>query len=328
MEPEKQAPVPYAPPATFTLKGYKPWVVTGAALVAIVLFCGLNTEATPVTWESYARWGAPSSVDILNGAYWGLISSNFVHLAFWHLGFNLYWFWILGRKIEFEQGAGFMAVLLLTAAFVSSTAEFALGQSTGMGLSGVVYAFFGFIFTSGLTNSRYAGFLVSKLVWQFVGWLFFCLLLTATNVWQVGNAAHFAGLAWGAAVAWLYQRRKAVRYGLGILVLAGLSVPLFWAPWSVLWLSNKAYTAHTANDVPMARHYYRLILQKEPANQFALSNLNFLRIDELSKQAELAFKQQQIPKAQQLCRQILKLQPANEWALAMLSASAGSPVQQ
>ncbi|MDC0936172.1 tetratricopeptide repeat protein [Pirellulales bacterium] len=69
--------------------------------------------------------------------------------------------------------------------------------------------------------------------------------------------------------------------GLVTLVVASI-VPLFWCPWSVTWLSNKAYNAHTAErkaynahtaeryDVAVDR--YTQIIHLDPDNSWAYLN--------------------------------------------------------
>ncbi len=289
------------------------------------LFCGLNTESLPLTWEAYGRWGAPSAAAIWDGAIWGLISSSFVHLAIWHLVFNLYWFWILGRKVEFEMGRGFTLGLLLSAAFAAGVGELAAADTTGIGLSGVVYALVGFLVVSARYDSRFRGFLAPRLVRLFMVWLLLCVVLTVSEVFPVGNAGHFAGLGWGAFVAWLQTKRPLRRYGLGALVLGVLSVPVWWAPWSVGWLSSRAYALHAANQLGKAKPYYRLILERDSANQFAQANLKMIKVFELSKQAQQAYEQGQLARGQQLCQQILQLEPANDWAQAMVQAGTAPP---
>ncbi len=308
------------PPVTFTLTGYKPLIISVASVVAIALFCGLNTESLPLTWDAYARWGAPSAAAIWQGAVWGLVTSSFVHLAVWHLGFNLYWFWILGRKIEFEQGPLFTLGFLLSAAFATEVGELAVAGATGIGLSGVVYAMVGFIVVRAQSDERFRGFLAPRLIRLFGGWLLLCVALTVSKVFPVGNAGHFAGLGWGMALGWLQTRPIRPRYGVAALLLAVLSVPVWWAPWSVGWLSTRAYALHAANRLGEAKSYYHQILQRDSANQFARANLKGIKIFELSKQAQQAFEKGQLAQGKQLCQQVLRLEPTNAWASAMVRA--------
>lgn len=86
-----------------SFKKYIPVFTLICCLISIVLYVGINLEEDPNTWEALYKWGAPSNFDIFKGNYWGLISSNFLHIEFWHIGLNLYWIWILGKKVEFES---------------------------------------------------------------------------------------------------------------------------------------------------------------------------------------------------------------------------------
>jgi GlpG protein len=104
-------------------------------------------------------------------------------------------------------------------------------------------------------------------------WLIGCLIATHLGIWAVGNAAHVAGLFFGVLVghlAWKRRRLFALA-GLLLLILASL-VPLAWAPWSVTWLSIKAYDAHLAGDHHRALEWYNRILRRDPENAWAYIN--------------------------------------------------------
>ena len=321
MENSPPPPDPYAPPATFTLAGFKPPVVLGIVVVALALFVGINTEPVPLNWGSYARWGGPNVEAVWSGAYWGLVTSNFLHVAVWHIGFNLWWLWLLGRKIEYEEGSGFVLALVLTAAFVAGAAELAADKQ-GIGLSGVVYALFGYIWVRARTDARYQGFLQPQVVRWLLGWLLLCIILTKTNVWQVGNEAHAGGLVWGMAVAWLWPRRAVVRYAALALLLAVAAVPVAWAPWTVGWLSHRAYALHAAGQLPQAADYYRTILRRDPTGEFAhfaQENLRIIEVYELSKRAQQAYEQRNWLQAKALCQQIVRLDSTNTWAKTLLT---------
>ena len=44
------------------------------SIVCIVLFIGINLEEDLNNWESYYKWGAPTIIQLFDGAYWGLIT--------------------------------------------------------------------------------------------------------------------------------------------------------------------------------------------------------------------------------------------------------------
>ena len=67
----------FQPNVNNRFKNYKPIVTIVCGVISVFLFLGINSETEPNTWEAIKTWGAPSTLDIYQGAYWGLISSNF-----------------------------------------------------------------------------------------------------------------------------------------------------------------------------------------------------------------------------------------------------------
>jgi len=84
--------------------------------------------------------------------------------------------------------------------FVSSAISTAITQVPGVGMSGVVYALCGFMWTAW---SRWTGFL-EKFKGQTVKFLLFwqliCFVLTATGSYNVGNFSHISGMVYGALI--------------------------------------------------------------------------------------------------------------------------------
>jgi GlpG protein len=177
-----------------------------------------------------------------------------MHFELWHVAFNVYWLWVLGSR--FEQAIGSLSFLafFIVSAFVSSAYQLSVSDSTGIGASGVVYAIFGFMW---LTRHRYPHFnevLDARTIQLFVVWLIGCAVATYLDIWIVGNAAHISGLLFGSAVAAAFVLRYKTRLmsaGLIVLVVCSI-VPLYWCPWSVTWLSTKAYSAHTSAQCTVA----------------------------------------------------------------------------
>jgi len=83
---------------------------------------------------------------MLQGAWWTLLSCTLIHSASpFHIIFNLLAFNILGKIVEWTIGSVRFAFLLLATAWVSSFSQIYIEHVPGIGLSGVVYAVFGFI---------------------------------------------------------------------------------------------------------------------------------------------------------------------------------------
>lgn len=293
----------------------KPWITIFIGLICIVLFIGINLESNINSWDTFFKWGAPSANDIWNGHIWGLITSNFLHHDFLHLIFNLYWLWIFGDKIELQLNKLFYLFLLLSSGFITSTLQLTLSDSTGIGFSGIVYAMFGFIFIKSKLDKSNNWQLEQKTTILFIFWLFFCIILTYAKVWMIGNVSHFSGLLWGIFIGYLSTvNYKSLKIALPIFIICISSITLAWSPWSVGWLSNKAYNLHKNQDLKQAEFYYSKILEKDSNNVFAIDGLKQLKIYDLSRQAENYYNNNDLESARKKINEILKIDPNNEWA--------------
>jgi membrane associated rhomboid family serine protease len=229
-----------------------------ACAACVVVFAGLNNESNASSWDALAKWGAYPADRIRAGAYWGFLTSVFVHREIWHVGFNVYWLYLLGSRMERAIGSWRWLAFFIAASFISSGAEFAFADTTGIGASGVVYAIFGFMWVTRRRFDSFKAVLDARTSALFFIWLAVCAIATMSKVWMVGNAAHIAGLLFGAGVgAWLlYQsRRVLIAVGMCMLFLTA-TVPLVWAPWSISWTSSQATRAFKKADYAAAIGWY------------------------------------------------------------------------
>lgn len=242
----------------------------------VYLLAGLCILCTLGLWveESMATdslWGYYSSVAIWDGAYWAYLTSCFVHGDILHLYFNLYWLFILGRPFEREYGFVKSCVFFVCMAVITSGLEFRISEDTGIGLSGVIYGMFAFMWA---TKSQYQSFeklITPRLVNLFITWLLACFVLTLLRVWQVGNVAHLTGLIFG----WLAGRALVLKKqaGLSVVVLvcsiAIAIAPMFWMPGSIDWVNLKAYQAGMDENNESALKWYSRSIQMDPNDAWA-----------------------------------------------------------
>jgi membrane associated rhomboid family serine protease len=302
-----------------TFKRYIPSVTAICCLASIVLFIGINVQGKFDTWDVYRKWGAPSATDIFEGDYWGLITSNFLHVEIWHIAFNLYWLWLFGKKIEFETNKAFYVLLILSSALVSSLAQLAFSDTTGIGLSGIGYALFGFLFVKSKTAEEYKNYLNKRTINLFLFWLALCIILTKTGAWTVGNAAHIGGLLWGALVAYTSKFDKYIQWATGLIYVAVLTILIFRSPFSTSYLSYQAYELHKEQKVDAAIEAYKKILKRDPDNEFAKENLKQLEVHQLEEKALELHTNQKYKEARQFYNQILSIDKDNAWAKENLS---------
>ncbi len=199
-------PVPAGTGAHEQPQPFKPfvnWLIIG---LCVILFVGL--EAGERTDRIFWMLGYRSVAEIRGGAVWALLVSAFLHGSPLHIFFNMSWIKVIGSSLEETVGHVRYAVFYIAAAMISSLAQVIFSGETGIGASGVVYAIFGFMW---LARGRYPQFrqlLDGRTINYFIGWLFFCFILTYMNILPIGNAAHVSGLLFGAAIGFVVGRRK------------------------------------------------------------------------------------------------------------------------
>jgi membrane associated rhomboid family serine protease len=193
------------PPPLLRLPRYP--IVGGVGILAIgvsLAFWSETVDVTPLLDDHHVR----------KGEVWRLATSVLPHGDPIHLVFNLVWLWVLGTLVEDVFGHARALGLILLLAVGSSAAEHAFFHG-GIGLSGVGYGLFGFLWVLSRRDPRFRDAIDPQTVGLFVGWFFLCIVLTVADAWNVANLAHGAGALLGAL--------------LGLAVAAGKLRPLYGA---------------------------------------------------------------------------------------------------
>ncbi len=148
-----------------------------------------------------------------NHQWWRLLGPNFMHGSTFHLLANMMWWWLLAGKLERTLGRSSLIILFIVSSLVSNIAQLLYSGPNFVGLSGVVYALFGFMWVMGRLRPSWGlslpnGIIGLMLIWLVVGY--------ADLLWvSMANEAHTFGLITGCLLALLlhkftdYQARKA-----------------------------------------------------------------------------------------------------------------------
>lgn len=139
---------------------------------------------------------------LASGQWWRLITPIFVHFGLLHLAMNAMWYWELGRRIEYRQGALMLLGLTLVFALISNASQYVFG-GPGIfgGLSGVLYGLLGhcWLFQKLAPDEAYR--LPSGVVVLMLIWLVVCLTgaieVLSFGTLAIANAAHVGGLVAG-----------------------------------------------------------------------------------------------------------------------------------
>ena len=166
--------------------------VTGAVILLAIIM-------SLAWWAKIDISAFTDTYEVQRGQVWRLVTDIFPHVNIIHLFFNLSWIWAFGIVVERSFGHLKTSLLILLFAVVSSGAQFALSGS-GVGLSGVGYAYFGMLWMLSRKDPRYAAVMQKQTVNLFLGWFVLCVVLSLAHVWNVGNLAHGAGAVVGILV--------------------------------------------------------------------------------------------------------------------------------
>jgi GlpG protein len=133
--------------------------------------------------------------------WWRLFTPAFIHFSAIHIIFNLIWWWVLGSQLERTFGTWLLVVIFAIAAISSNIAQLLVSGPNFGGLSGVVYALFGFVWWIGLLRPQWGLGLPNNLVYFLLGWLALGYL---DILWvDMANEAHLFGLISGCIMALL-----------------------------------------------------------------------------------------------------------------------------
>ncbi len=142
-------------------------------------------------------WSNPL-VDLRRGEVWRLVTPIFLHFDWLHLGFNMYWMYVLGTVIEIKIKSWRFALFVLVAAVVSNLGQY---YSTNLpmfgGMSGVDLALFGFAWMKGMYEPELGLGLSRSTVLMMILFLGFSI----TAGMNFAHAAHLVGLACGMIIA-------------------------------------------------------------------------------------------------------------------------------
>ncbi len=143
--------------------------------------------------------------EILSGQVWRLITPIFIHRGFFHIFFNLTWFYQFARFIEGNLSSRKLLLLLVLIAIPSNTVFYLVAGPGFGGLSGIIYGLFGYLWFRGNYSPSLSLRPDPQMAKFFFVWYLICLGLTlfAGNLlgMKVANSIHGVGALMGIITA-------------------------------------------------------------------------------------------------------------------------------
>ena len=211
----------------------KPYVTYVLIAINVLLFAFSFTNGIDQVAQDYGMF--PPAIAV-NGEYWRLLSSAFLHGSMLHILFNMYVLFVIGQALERILGHVRYSILFIVAALGGAVASYAFSDvlTVSVGASGAIFGLMGALIVAG-----------KRLRWDITQ----VLVLLGVNVVigflspDVDWRAHFGGLVIGALVAavfvWTPPPFRSVRglwQTLGVLAILGALVAV------TMWRTGQLWT--------------------------------------------------------------------------------------
>ncbi|MHC4452365.1 MAG: rhomboid family intramembrane serine protease, partial [Planctomycetota bacterium] len=255
-----------------------PFWTAAAVAATVVVFAGQQLSGAPMSAATLEGWGSRNGYEIWSGSRWALFTSPFLHIGWEHVGYNLLCLWYLGRPVERVLGSVRFLLFFAASAWVSGAAQLVGSDADGIGLSGVVFALFGFSWVARARFPELRKQVGTGLIVYFLISLVGGIVVSRLGILPIGNIAHFAGLFFGLLTGAAILPRAWAAAAL-TCVVAAVSLALFWAPWSPTWNGVQGNAAYVEGNLDAALSHFTRAVELEPEYLWAHEQLGYCHSD-------------------------------------------------
>lgn len=181
----------------------KPYVTYALLAINILLFIIMVFVSGDGIYgfqtETLVKFGGNVKSLVLNGEYWRLIASAFLHDGFLHLICNMYALYVLGIQLENFFGKTRFAIIYLFSAITGNLLSlvFADPNVVSIGASGAIFGLFGSLLYFGYYYRVYLGTVLRTQIVPVILINFLFGIVTP----GIDNAAHIGGLIGGVFIS-------------------------------------------------------------------------------------------------------------------------------
>jgi len=187
-----------------------PLITPAIVMLNVVVFIATAVIAGNLgvfTVQQLWSWGGNFGPLTVNGQWWRLLTSMFLHLSAMHLLFNMWALWNVGRLSERLFGRGPFITLYVATGIVASLSSVAWDPGlTSAGASGAIFGIFGAFLAFLLRRRNQLPRMLFRSHW--VSTLAFVIFNLVSGALQPGvdNAAHVGGLLSGLVLGAIFAR--------------------------------------------------------------------------------------------------------------------------
>ena len=229
---------------------FLPWLTRALAGANVLVFVAMAVAGAGVLHPEalvHIAWGSNFAPLTVDGEWWRLATSTFVHFGVLHLLFNMWVLWSTGGLVERLFGHARFAAIYAVAGVVGSLASVTWNPLVNSaGASGAIFGLIGAQLAFFLRGGhRIPAEVIRAQRASILGFIAYAVIFGLT-VPGIDNAAHVGGLACGFCMGWLLARPlgaySSVRVARGGIVLAAL-LACAVVP-AGIWAAGRAASGH------------------------------------------------------------------------------------
>lgn len=174
-------------------------LIAANALVFTVMVLNGVSALDPTPAQAVA-FGADFGPLTLNGQWWRLVSSMFVHFGFIHIGLNMWCLWNLGRAAERLLGRfSYLFAYFASGIFGSIASVYWHPMTVGAGASGAIFGLAGVLVSFVYLKKAPSYLQLDSRMLGSLGTFILYNLIYGAAIPGISNAAHLGGLLMGLA---------------------------------------------------------------------------------------------------------------------------------
>lgn len=192
----------------------------------VLIFFLVELTGSSMDIEHLIDFGAKYNPYIIDGQWWRIISSMFLHIGFFHILMNMLALFYLGQAVERIFGTLRLFIIYMLAGIGGGLASFAFTIQVSAGASGAIFGLFGALLFFGTIHKQLFFQTMGRNLLFIVG----INIVFGFVVPQIDNSAHLGGLLGGfvaAAIVHLPKQKKLLKQLLafiGYVVMASFLI--------------------------------------------------------------------------------------------------------
>ncbi|MGR9049367.1 rhomboid family intramembrane serine protease [Halobacillus faecis] len=171
----------------------KPRMTYFLLAINVLIFLYIEWVGDSTSVETLIQYGAKFNPAIMDGEWWRLATSMFLHIGVLHLFMNMFALYYLGTAVEKLYGTWRFTWSYLLSGLFGGVASFMLNPHVAAGASGAIFGLFGALLFFGVQHKQ--------LFFRTMGWnLIFIVIINISFgllVPQIDNGAHIGGMIGG-----------------------------------------------------------------------------------------------------------------------------------